>query len=916
MTIQASSDQVSVVLSCNALHRWDQLQRTVDSLRRQSVPPTEIILVVEDSEPLEQRAQRTLPEVTVIWHRRQPGHNALVAGAVRATGDIVAFLEADSLAPSTWVEQLRAVYGNPEIAGVTGPVVAMWPDRRPAWFPHELDWVAGCSVGTTPLTPEELATQRPINASFRRSALQADDLWPHHLIFDPDIRLFRTVTADQIRWGQIRSRCFDTGRSWAVSPGKRARSSIVRHYLGRTVPGGVGRALRDSVANPARLLSVFTILAGMMVAASGYLVAPRHRRMRALESGRQRLALAVGTEGAPALIPASLDPAVRGGPLPARHLRLHAAGLAAGLLLWALSLRGVDLRAMNDLGLLAVLPVTFWASLAVLTVNFCLLLRGPSSPRWLLAGHVVALIAVLHATPALLYDTLRYSWSWKHIGVVEYLLGNGSIDLNAGADNGLNAYQGWPGFFALNAVVTEGSGLRSSLGYAAWAPPVFNLLWLGPMMVIFRTFTDDRRHVWLGLWIFFLASWVGQDYFSPQAVALFFYLAIVAMCLRWLPDVRSVSVGRGGTMVALPRVDVPAPAQLMVILVVMVGAIVSSHQLTPFMLISALAVLWLTRARRVGVVLAVAVVTTVVWIATIGRVFIDQNLAYILESLGSGSSNANDNLVNLTGASPGQILVARADRLLTVAVWALGALGVWRRRGRFRKDLPVLLLAFSPLPLVVSNSYGGEIVFRVYQFSLPFVAFFAAASFFPSVARGRSRAAFVSSVVVLSLLLGGFALAYYGKEQSNYFTPEEVAAATWLHRSAPPDSLVVAPTSSLPYAFENFENLEFAWFAQDNPEILQLVRRDPVGGLTDMISRFDHPTAYLMFSRAQAAGADMTGLLPIEDYRRIEESVARSDRFERVYGNRDSVIYRLQPGVPAPPGREKPTAGALGETGS
>ena len=45
--------------------------------------------------------------------------------------------------------------------------------------------------------------------------------------------------------------------------------------------------------------------------------------------------------------------------------------------------------------------------------------------RALLAGHVVALVAILHATPSILYGTLRYAWAYKHVGIVDYIQRHG-----------------------------------------------------------------------------------------------------------------------------------------------------------------------------------------------------------------------------------------------------------------------------------------------------------------------------------------------------------------------------------------------------------------------------------------------------------------------------------------------------------
>ena len=40
-------------------------------------------------------------------------------------------------------------------------------------------------------------------------------------------------------------------------------------------------------------------------------------------------------------------------------------------------------------------------------------------------GHLLALV---HGTPAVLYGTLRYSWAYKHVGIVDYILRTGTVD--------------------------------------------------------------------------------------------------------------------------------------------------------------------------------------------------------------------------------------------------------------------------------------------------------------------------------------------------------------------------------------------------------------------------------------------------------------------------------------------------------
>ena len=138
---------------------------------------------------------------------------------------------------------------------------------------------------------------------------------------------------------------------------------------------------------------------------------------------------------------------------------------------------------------------------------------------------------MIHGTPAIIYDTLRYSWAWKHVGIVDYIQRHGSVESDVET---LSAYHDWPGFFTLSALVTDVAGVRAATAFAAGAPVLFNLAFVGGLFLIFRSLTRDRRLLWLAIWLFVLADWVGQDYFAPQAMAYFLYLVVIGICVGWL----------------------------------------------------------------------------------------------------------------------------------------------------------------------------------------------------------------------------------------------------------------------------------------------------------------------------------------------------------------------------------------------
>ncbi|HET7638091.1 MAG TPA: hypothetical protein VFK47_05055, partial [Ktedonobacteraceae bacterium] len=197
------------------------------------------------------------------------------------------------------------------------------------------------------------------------------------------------------------------------------------------------------------------------------------------------------------------------------------------LFLWVISLKDVNIRAMTDLGLVSVLPASIIIALAILTISFCLILRQPELRVPIILLHLFLLIFMLYGITTLVEEAPRFAIVYRHAGYTEYIMRTGSVDPN------LDAYFNWPGFFVLSAFMTKITGYHDILPFAAWAPVFFNLIYLGPLYMIFTSATTDKRIVWLALWFFYMTNWIAQDYFSPQGLNFFFYLVIIAILLKW-----------------------------------------------------------------------------------------------------------------------------------------------------------------------------------------------------------------------------------------------------------------------------------------------------------------------------------------------------------------------------------------------
>jgi hypothetical protein len=580
-------------------------------------------------------------------------------------------------------------------------------------------------------------------------------------------------------------------------------------------------------------------------------------------------------------------------------------------LVWVLSLQGVPIREMTDIGLLSVLPPAYYIALGILTISFIATVMVWPDQKVILFLQIGLLILILHGTPAILYGTPRYAWAWKHAGIVDYILRHQRVDPNIPF---LTAYHNWPGFFALNAFLVQAAGLKNALVFARWAPVFFNFAFFGGLFLIYHGLTADRRLIWMSIWFFFLTCWVGQDYFAPQAFGYFLYLVALGILLLWFrtgsqPEGKPLLVQErlkrlvsslGDWFRKAERIEVKPPRKqaqylmLIAIVIILMVVITISHQLTPVMIISALVFLTLFRRVYPRSLVGLMIVLECAWLFFIAFGFVGDSLEFTLSSFGAVETNVSGNLINLTQASPGQVLVALMGRGLTLLVVVLAIIGFFWRLYKRHFDLIPVLLILTPLTFLFANSYSGESLFRVYFFALPSLAFFIGGLIFSSV-KARTTWVSVSLASTLSIvMLIGFLFAYYGKEKVYYFTPEEIAATQFVLESAPPGSLIVLGTRNSPNYFKNYENFTYVPISQEPIEVRREILDRPVEVISRWMGNVHFPAAYLIVTKTQKADIEMVGDLPAGALERIEAALIQSGQFVAIYQNRDAAVYSLR----------------------
>jgi O-antigen biosynthesis protein len=305
---------VAVVVCAYTLDRWSDIKAGIEALRQQTLPPCEVVLVVDHNDALAARARRELcTRLTTLQVIPNGGRQGLSGarntGIAATTAPLVAFLDDDALPEPSWLAELVAPFDDPSVFVTGGRAVPVWPDARPHWWPAEFDWVIGCSyvglpdraadvrnvlgcsmmlrrevfaiagsftlglgrIGTQPLGCEE--TELCIRLRQRRPDAR--------VTYTPRAVVHHHVTAVRTKARYFASRCFAEGASKAqvahivgASEATSSERSYVRVTLSRALLQGLSDTRQGDWTGLAKagtiLLGLFATLCGFSSYAMGH----------------------------------------------------------------------------------------------------------------------------------------------------------------------------------------------------------------------------------------------------------------------------------------------------------------------------------------------------------------------------------------------------------------------------------------------------------------------------------------------------------------------------------------------------------------------------------------------------------------------------------------------------------------------
>ena len=441
---------------------------------------------------------------------------------------------------------------------------------------------------------------------------------------------------------------------------------------------------------------------------------------------------------------------------------------------------------------------------------------------------IAATIVMIRAPASLLSSAPLYSWTYKHIGLSDFIstfhsIPSGYIDI----------YSRWPGFFVGAAWLSSASGL-GLITIAHWFALATHFLLAACVWSLARALHVSTSASLGAVLIAEVLNWVGQDYFSPQAVAMVLAVAVIALF-------------------AASR-EHPAAA---VFALPMFSAITIAHQLTPVWLLAiGVAMTALNRIRPLWLVPACCVV----WLGFVGP-RASSVLRYGLFTGSNPLANAQTNVSGAAGASTARSLTEMGDRLLALLVWGGAVIAfvyLWRKH---RHDFALLVITFSPVLLLAGQSYGGEAIFRVFLYSTVGAAIIVAVAGEEMLTRSRHRRpvsaamyAILAATTVVSLN------GYYGGWLYNTVTPTQIALSRDILARVDSDSTIV---TLVPAGWPERSTADYARIAAVNP-----LYDSQLDDLEKNLTRGDVTTATMraLDHRASLSGGAFLIVIPTQAY--------------------------------------------------
>ena len=537
-------------------------------------------------------------------------------------------------------------------------------------------------------------------------------------------------------------------------------------------------------------------------------------------------------------------------------------------------------------GLFSSLNFTWYLGLIVLVTGAVWAQRTRTSP----ALPVLALSGVVVLSQAIAYGSPAVMSAARHVGIVDY------IRVNHQVNTGLDIYQAWSGVFAGIAWLCDTANISDALTVATWWPVILSpAIALATAALASRWITGPNRIWWVAA-ISVLTSSLNIVYFSPQSLGYFLALVIFAL---------AVSERRPGAPTATRGV-VAFIAYLSIVMAV-------SHQISPYLTVAALGVLWLFGYLRPWWLLLVVLLPALAW-AGLNTGVLGRFLS--IGALGNLFHNLQPPTHSFTTLQT-PVVTSLAFGIPATVLFLLGVLAVAAvLRLRTRPAWALTVAALSPATLFAATDYGQEGIFRVALFAGPWLAILLAGNPWP-----WPRLTVPAVATALAVLLGVNIYGQTALDWNRVVTPDAARALKLFESTAPAIStgyidgkvralnressvLLLTGTPNAGPQSISARYLEVAYVSRE------ALGGYPRGGASyDAAADVEQLTLklqggwgsahlYALVSTSIGAYDDRYGFQSYSDYKKLAKAMSRSPRWEPVLTGPTAVLYQLDDPTP------------------
>jgi hypothetical protein len=376
-------------------------------------------------------------------------------------------------------------------------------------------------------------------------------------------------------------------------------------------------------------------------------------------------------------------------------------------------------------------------------------------------------------------------------GEVDYIVRNGYLAPD------LLRYCNWPAIDILGAFIVNLTGL-DIISLLSYTPLASQIIYMLVAFCIFNRIFANKKKVWVSTWIFIMANWLNQDYFSAQNGAFIIYITILFCLLLLL-----ITQHKNKSFLKLT-------------ISVLMCSLVTYHILTPFVLLLNLFALYIiSKFIKVAlnsnssilafiskfveltpnfnsliIVLIVLYVSWQVYGADYMMPTIIRNLQNSLQSQDVATSSAS----LMSAGSIDHIKVAYFRLFCAVLLYLMSAFGAFHLfivKGKESSvSVMLLILMISCLGMFASGGYGGEILIRVLLFSLLPISYFISQNI-------DSKYLIVFLIIFLIAFPVFHITSRYGNEQVDYTSPADIDGSNFFFKYVPQHSGILSPGNEL-----------------------------------------------------------------------------------------------------------------------